>query len=220
MQLREITAEVCSRLWESREIEIKEPLDDRLPRKHFEFSPSQSLPISGKILAQELFTFFLCHHATTQFYLPVGLPDSYFDDLYLYVQPIGEDEKNRLFYFSAPDVFRLLGFFETLRKELVHPLFTESCKTYAALGRPPSQCRYWFVEDADPLPADSDDPLIRFIEKLPSKTPVDLCVYLPVEKAVENKTLRQVLSLCGDTVFVTGVCGGKECVTSVISERK
>ena len=212
MQLREITAEACSRLWKSREIEIKKEFDDRLPRKRFEFSPSQPLPISGKILAQELFTFFLCNHATTQFYLPVGLPDSYFDDLYLYVQPIGEDEKNRLFYFSAPDAFRLLGFFETLREGMVHPLFTESCKTYAALGRPPSECRYWFVEYADPLPADPDDPL--------SQTPVDLSVYLPIEKAVENKTLRQVLSLCGDTVFVTGVCGGKECVTGVISERK
>ena len=115
----------------------------------------------------------------------------------------------------------LYAFFDMAHQNLLHPLFAESCKTYAALGK---ACidhqRYQLVETDETPEPDLSDPLIRFVHDLPSGTPVSISVYLPVEKAVDNPTVQQMTALCGHVVLVTGICGGVDCVTELLGERK
>ena len=179
--------------------------------------------IAEHILVQNLLTSFLCFQAGTDFYLPSSLPEAYYHSFYplLRLTRLADDGKNQKLSYFTPGCYLLFAFFDALREEKIHPLFSESCKTYAGLGK---ACidyqRYRLLERDEASAPDLSDPLIRFVYNLPAGTPVDISVYLPLEKAIKNPTIRQIAAFCEPVVLTGGICGGIECVTGLMSERK
>ncbi len=115
----------------------------------------------------------------------------------------------------------LYTFLDMAHQNLLHPLFAESCKTYTALGKACMDYQRYRLLETDETPEpDLSDPLIRFVHDLPSGTPVNISVYLPVEKAIDNPTIQQMTALCGHIVLTTGICSGFDCVTGLLGERK
>ena len=212
------------------------PARNRLSQLQTEFPeniPSIGSPSQGKvnlqksvaenILVQNLLTDFLCFQAGTDFYLPSKLPETFYNSFYhlLHLARLADDGKNQKLRYSTPSCYLLFAFFDDLREDKIYPLFVESCKTYAALGKACIDHQQYRLVETDETPEpDLSDPLIRLVHDLPSGTPVNISVYLPVKKAIDNPTIQQMTALCGTFILATGICGGVDCVTGLLGERK
>ncbi len=226
-KLKLITLDDILPLWPSRksinDLHVGQP--ERIPSFNCQAENDMNLhrALEQNIIVQNLLTSFLCFQAGTHFYLPSKLPETYFNSFYrlLSISRMADDGKNQKLMYATPSCYTLFVFFDDLRDRRIHPLFTKSCKTYATLGKANIDYnRYQLLENMDVQKIDCSDPLIRFVYDLPSGTPVDISVYLPIEKALENVTIKQLSALCDPVVLVTGKCNGVDCVTGFLSERK
>ncbi len=155
------------------------------------------------------------------FLLPCGTPDSAFEPLFAVFHSLsrdGSDGKNQQLSYGAPGSFTLFRFFDCLREGKVHPLFTESVKTYASFG--PAELdvvRYQrFPETETP---DLSDPLVKEIAGLPEGTEFHINVYLPAEAARESSILRQIAGLSETHVLCGMRKDGKDFITGLIGKR-
>lgn len=199
--------------WEPERFEIFRP--DRRPDP-----PRRVIP--ENLTLQNTLTDLLTHQASTSWPFPSGLPDSFFPPLfsvYRQITRMADDGRQQLLHLGQPrDCYTLFAFFDCLREGKVHPLFTESVETYRQYGKAETDFNRYQRFSETELP-DLSDPLIKAVAGLPEGVQFQLSVYLPAEKARENRTLRQIAGLCEEAVlcgmrrnekdFITGLIGKK-----------
>ena len=190
------------------------------PDEHPQIKPAEA--IAGSLTVQNILTGFLIRQATTSFLLPCGTPDSAFEPLFAVFRSLtrrGSDGTAQQLSYGTPGSFTLFRFFDCLREGKVHPLFTESVKTYAAFG--PAELdvvRYQQFPEAE-TPGLSD-PLVKEIAGLPEGTKFHINVYLPAEAARESSILRQIAGLSETHVLCGMRKDGKDFITGLIGKRE
>lgn len=199
--------------WEPGRWELLRP-DERPQMK-----PAEA--IAGSLTVQNILTGFLIRQATTAFLLPCGTPDSAFEPLFAVFHSLtrdGSDGKAQHLTYGAPGSFTLFRFFDCLREGKVHPLFTESVKTYAAFG--PAELdavRYQqFPETESP---DLSEPLLREIAALPEGMEFSINAYLPAKAARESHILRHIAGLCETHVLCGMRKDGQDLITRIMGKR-
>lgn len=199
--------------WEPGIWELLRP--DERPR----MKPAEA--ITGSLFVQNLLTGFLIRQAATSFFLPADAPDSAFEPLFAVFHSLtrdGSDGKAQQLSYGTPDCFTLFRFFDCLREGKVHPLFTESVKTYIAYGPVELDAvRYQrFPETETP---DLSEPLLREIAELPAGMEFSINAYLPAETARESHILRQTAGLCKSYVLCGMRKDGKDFITGLMGKR-